>query len=160
VLALQRWLRLAEVGISLGDVVLEDGDVYGAPVVEAARLVAIARPRRILCTELVRRVAGGRAAAPFTDIGPHALSGVPDPVAVCEVRWMRLPELAAVHRPGCIGMGHGLPGTLAQTRPWDARHPIIPCAPACGRCVPARMSRSTATTGFSASRPAGHPAPR
>src|SRR5207253_734164 len=41
------------VGLALGEVAVEDGDVFGTPVVEAARLVASARPGQILATALV-----------------------------------------------------------------------------------------------------------
>jgi class 3 adenylate cyclase len=40
------------VGLSVGDVTFEDGDVFGAPVVEAARLVAAAGPDEILTTQV------------------------------------------------------------------------------------------------------------
>jgi class 3 adenylate cyclase/DNA polymerase III delta prime subunit len=75
------------VGVALGEVVWEDGDVFGTPVVEAARLVDAARPGQILCTALVRAVAGSRAPAPVADAGVLDLKGLPDPVAVCEVAW-------------------------------------------------------------------------
>lgn len=51
------------VGIALGDVTLDAGDVFGTPVVEAACLVAAARHGQILCTAVVRTVAG--APTPF-----------------------------------------------------------------------------------------------
>jgi class 3 adenylate cyclase len=101
------------VGLSLGDVVFEDSDVFGAPVVEAARLVATAGPGQILGTALVRMVAGGRVATIITDVGLVALKGVPQPVAVCEVAWQPLPALASVQ-----GMrGTGLVRARRATRP-------------------------------------------
>ncbi|MGH9041221.1 MAG: hypothetical protein ACRDZ3_13425 [Acidimicrobiia bacterium] len=45
------------VGLSLGEVTFEDGDLFGVPVVEAARLVAAAGPGQILATVVVRMVA-------------------------------------------------------------------------------------------------------
>ena len=75
------------VGLALGDVAFEEDDVFGTPVVEAARLVVAAHPGQILCTALVRAVAGGRSGAVFTDLGSLELKGLPDPVAVCEVAW-------------------------------------------------------------------------
>jgi class 3 adenylate cyclase len=41
------------VGVALGDVSFEEDDVFGAPVVEAARLVAVATPGQILTTAAV-----------------------------------------------------------------------------------------------------------
>ncbi|MGH9035209.1 MAG: adenylate/guanylate cyclase domain-containing protein, partial [Acidimicrobiia bacterium] len=79
------------IGISLGDVSVEEGDVFGAPVVEAARLVDAAGPGQILASAIVRAVAGGRSAVPFTDVTALALKGLPAPVPACEVGWESFP---------------------------------------------------------------------
>jgi class 3 adenylate cyclase len=47
------------VGLALGDVTFEEDDVFGTPVVEAARLVG-AHGDQILATALVQAVGGGR----------------------------------------------------------------------------------------------------
>ncbi|MGH8971717.1 MAG: ATP-binding protein [Acidimicrobiia bacterium] len=75
------------IGLALGDVAFEEGDVFGAPVVEAARLVAQARGGQILASDLVRVVAGGRCSLSFTELGPVVLKGLPEPLSVCEVAW-------------------------------------------------------------------------
>lgn len=80
--------RLAlKVGIALGDVSFEDGDVSGATVVEAASLVASAGAGHILATRVVRTAAGSRSGASFTDFGLLDLKGLPDLVQVCRVDW-------------------------------------------------------------------------
>src|SRR5689334_23494502 len=97
------------VGLAHGDVVFEDHDVFGMPVVQAARLTAAAQPGQILSTAVVCMVAGGRASTTFTDLGPMSLKGVPEPVAVCEVAWdspVRSVEPALV----LGGVGAPLPG--------------------------------------------------
>jgi len=82
------------IGMGLGDVRFEEGDVFGTPVVEAARLVEAARPGQILATALVQVVAGGRAGGVrFADVGLIQLKGLPEPVPICEVRWEPLPPL-------------------------------------------------------------------
>ena len=82
------------VGIGLGDVRFEEGDVFGTPVVEAARLVEVARPGQILATAIVQVVAGGRAGGVlFENIGSLQLKGLPEPVPACEIRWEALPPL-------------------------------------------------------------------
>src|SRR2546421_12890692 len=48
------------VGISAGDVVNRDDDVFGTSVIEAVRLQAAASPRQILCSDLVRALGRGR----------------------------------------------------------------------------------------------------
>ncbi|MGH8972787.1 MAG: ATP-binding protein, partial [Acidimicrobiia bacterium] len=96
--ATDRQARSAEVpvsirvGLSIGEVAFEGGDVFGTPVVEAARLVAVARPGQILTTAVLKLLAGSRAGVGFTDLGPVTLKGLPDPVPVCEVDWEPLPE--------------------------------------------------------------------
>jgi class 3 adenylate cyclase/tetratricopeptide (TPR) repeat protein len=80
------------VGLSVGEVSLEDGDAFGTPVVEAARLVAAARPGQILATSVLRLLAGSRVGASFTDLESIDLKGLPAPVPVCEVHWEPLPR--------------------------------------------------------------------
>jgi class 3 adenylate cyclase len=63
------------VGLSVGEVAFQGSDVFGRPVVEAARLVAAARPGHILATTVVRAVAGSRAAVDFIEVGPLTLKG-------------------------------------------------------------------------------------
>ncbi|HEV8623572.1 MAG TPA: AAA family ATPase [Acidimicrobiia bacterium] len=86
------------VGLALGDVAFDAGDVYGTPVVEAARLVARAQPGEILTTGVVQVVAGSRAGVTFTDLGPVDLKGLPRPVPVCSVTWTR-PETTPLPFP-------------------------------------------------------------
>jgi len=47
------------VGVSVGDVTVEQGDCFGMPVVEAARLCSAADHGRILAIERVRELAAG-----------------------------------------------------------------------------------------------------
>ena len=98
------------VGLAIGDVSFEEGDVFGVPAVEAARLVAAARGGQILATALVRAVAGGRANARFAEMGCLELKGLPEPVATCEVTWEPLPASsvplpALLSRQGRIFVG-------------------------------------------------------
>jgi class 3 adenylate cyclase/tetratricopeptide (TPR) repeat protein len=96
--ATERQARTAEaflairVGLSVGEVTFEGDDVFGATVVEAARLVAAAGSGQIVTTVIAKSLAGGRAEVDFVDLGPLDLKGLPQPVAVCEVLWEPLPE--------------------------------------------------------------------
>ena len=74
-------------GLALGDVEYGDGDLFGTPVVEAARICALADAGEILVTEVVRAVAGSRAPCEFSSRGPQDLKGLPAPVVAWEVRW-------------------------------------------------------------------------
>jgi class 3 adenylate cyclase/DNA polymerase III delta prime subunit len=75
------------VGISIGDVSTEDGDVFGVPVVEAARLCAMAGSGEILAADVVRALARGRENFVFEPMGTVTLKGLPDPVDACRVVW-------------------------------------------------------------------------
>lgn len=68
----------AAVGVGIGDVLLEDGDRFGMPVVIAARLAGVAGPGEILCDSAVALVAPELG---FDDGGSHQLKGLPEPVA-------------------------------------------------------------------------------
>ncbi|MGH9281478.1 MAG: AAA family ATPase, partial [Acidimicrobiales bacterium] len=108
------------VGLALGEVVFEDGDVFGTPVVEAARLVGAARPGQILATTVVKVVAGSRAGVQCHDLGTLDLKGLPDPIPVCEVAWeplaaATLPLPALLRGAGRIFVGRDDPlGRLTQ----------------------------------------------
>ncbi|MEX2659815.1 MAG: adenylate/guanylate cyclase domain-containing protein [Acidimicrobiales bacterium] len=60
------------IGLSAGDVTLEDGDCFGTPVVEASRLCAAATGGQILAAELVRLLARGRGTHTFVTAGERA----------------------------------------------------------------------------------------
>jgi class 3 adenylate cyclase len=75
------------IGISLGDVTRDEGDYFGEPVIQAARLCARADADQILCSELVRLMVGARAASSFAPVGELELKGLSAPLAACEVLW-------------------------------------------------------------------------
>ena len=77
---------LIRVGISAGDVTLEDGDCFGAPVVEASRLCAAADGGQVLAAEVVRLLARGRGGHEMTAVGDLELKGLPEPVSTFEVQ--------------------------------------------------------------------------
>src|SRR5215470_9341897 len=99
------------IGVSLGDVTRENGDYFGTPVIEAARLCAAAEGGQILVADLVRLTARGRGGHTFTPVGPVVLKGLPDPVVACTVAWEPLehvgfplpPRLATRSRFAMVG---------------------------------------------------------
>ncbi len=97
-------------GLSLGDASSEDGDLHGTPVVEAARLCGRAGAGEILCSDIVRLVAGSRAGQSFTPLGPVDLKGLPAPVDTVRVEWR--PRTATDRSPGLVDFPRSLePGT-------------------------------------------------
>src|SRR4051794_29186669 len=75
------------IGISAGDVVWEDGDCFGTPVVEASRLCDTAGRGQILASEVVRLLAGSRGGHTFTALPPMELKGLVAPLPAAEVNW-------------------------------------------------------------------------
>jgi class 3 adenylate cyclase/tetratricopeptide (TPR) repeat protein len=88
------------VGASLGEAVEEDGDYFGDPVVEAARLCAAASGGQILTTDVVRALVGRHATQTFAEIGPLELKGIPSPVDVVEVLWEPVLVAGSIPLPG------------------------------------------------------------
>ena len=87
------------IGISAGEAVVEDGDYFGEPVVEASRLCAAAQAGQILAADFVRVSAGRRATQTFHPTGALDLKGLPEPVATVEVAWEPLVHEAPVPLP-------------------------------------------------------------
>jgi WD40 repeat protein/DNA-binding SARP family transcriptional activator/class 3 adenylate cyclase len=80
--------RLAlRIGISVGDAVVDNGDLQGTAVVEAARLCAAATDGAILCSEAVRVVSANRSGCTFGPTRRLDLKGLPGPVPAHEVAW-------------------------------------------------------------------------
>ena len=93
------------IGISHGDCDVEDGDYFGVPVVEAARLCARAGGDEILVTDVVRWVAGSRGRFTFEPLGALELKGLDGAVVVHRIAWEPLPAGAGsldVPLPGAI----------------------------------------------------------
>jgi class 3 adenylate cyclase len=75
------------IGVSAGEATEEDGDYFGGPVVEAARLCAAADGGHILAADVVRALVGRHATQTFRDVGELELKGLPDPLPAVEVEW-------------------------------------------------------------------------
>ncbi len=81
------------IGINVGDVIVEDGDIYGEGVNLAARLEAIADPGAIYISEDVHRQVSGKVHASFEDLGNRTLKNISSPVRV--FRWTSVAAGAA-----------------------------------------------------------------
>ncbi|HET6918786.1 MAG TPA: winged helix-turn-helix domain-containing protein, partial [Jiangellaceae bacterium] len=85
-------------GISVGDAVVDNGDLRGAAVVEAARLCAAAAGETILCSEAVRAVSANGSGCTFGPASPVELEGLPGWLPAHEVIWEPLPYEPSEHR--------------------------------------------------------------
>ncbi len=73
------------IGINLGDVIVEDGDIHGDGVNVAARLEALAEPGGICLSDDAYRQARGRLEVAFEDLGEQELKNVAEPLRVYRV---------------------------------------------------------------------------
>src|SRR5437899_8343373 len=73
------------IGINVGDIVVEDGDIFGDGVNVAARLEGLAEPGGICVSARVQEDAAGRLDLAFEDIGEQALKNIARPVRVYPV---------------------------------------------------------------------------
>ncbi len=96
------------VGLSAGEATVEDGDYFGDPVIEAARLCAAAAGGQILAADVVRLMAGRRNPHRCTAVGGLELKGIPGAVETVEVHWEPIGQTS-----GDVGQPP-LPGRLAE----------------------------------------------
>jgi adenylate cyclase len=68
------------IGINMGDIVVEDGDIFGDGVNVAARLEGLAEPGGICVSARVREDAAGKVELAFRDIGDQQLKNIARPV--------------------------------------------------------------------------------
>jgi adenylate cyclase len=74
------------IGINVGDIVVEDSDIFGDGVNVAARLEGLAEPGGICVSARVQEDAAGRVDVAFEDMGEQALKNIARPVRVYRVR--------------------------------------------------------------------------
>jgi len=73
------------IGINVGDVVVEDGDIFGDGVNVAARLEGLAEPGGICASARVQEDAAGKLNLDFEDLGEQALKNIARPVRAYRV---------------------------------------------------------------------------
>ena len=82
------------VGLGAGESTVKDGDYFGMPSIEAARLCAQAPADGILISAGVKMLAGRCEGVEFSSAGELELKGFPDPVEAFSVSWAPLAEEA------------------------------------------------------------------
>ena len=74
------------IGVNLGDVIVEEHDIFGDGVNVAARLEALADPGGICISRVVRDQIRDKVTYAFEDMGEQALKNIARPVRVYRVR--------------------------------------------------------------------------
>jgi len=72
--------------VNVGDIVVEDGDIFGDGVNVAARLEGLAEPGGICVSARVQEDASGRLDLTFDDLGDQSLKNIARPIRVYQVR--------------------------------------------------------------------------
>lgn len=80
------------IGINVGDVILDEGDIYGDGVNIAARLEALAEPGAIFLSESAYNSVKGKLSLNVSDMGSLQLKNIAQPVQVYKI----VPEKSAV----------------------------------------------------------------
>jgi adenylate cyclase len=79
-----RWIQF-RIGINLGDVIVEDGDIFGDGVNVAARLQEMAAPNGICVSAAVRDQVGDRLDVAFEDLGEQNVKNIVRPIRIFRV---------------------------------------------------------------------------
>jgi TolB-like protein/class 3 adenylate cyclase/Flp pilus assembly protein TadD len=93
-IAEERRIRF-RIGINLGDVIVEDGDIFGDGVNVAARLEALAEPGGICISRTVRDHTRDKLAFAFEDLGDQSVKNIARPVRVYALRPQAVAHLPA-----------------------------------------------------------------
>src|SRR4029077_18219435 len=87
------------IGINLGDVIAEGGDIFGDGVNVAARLEALAEPGGICISRTVREQIRDKLTYPFEDLGDQSVKNIARPVRVYALRAEAVAALPASSAP-------------------------------------------------------------
>jgi adenylate cyclase len=70
------------IGINFGDIIVEEGDIFGDGVNIAARVEALAKPGSVYVSEIVHQQVAGKIDFEFEDLGPQDLKNIARPIRV------------------------------------------------------------------------------
>jgi len=87
------------IGINLGDVIVEEHDIFGDGVNIAARLEALAEPGGICVSRMVRDQVRDKLSYPFEDGGEQSVKNIARPVRVYALRRGAVADLPASSAP-------------------------------------------------------------
>jgi TolB-like protein/class 3 adenylate cyclase len=87
------------IGINVGDIIIDESDIYGDGVNIAARVESLARPGAICLSENAYNQIKGKLALDVSDMGAQHLKNIAQPVRVYSVRPDGAPESPALVLP-------------------------------------------------------------
>src|SRR5882757_1299058 len=74
------------IGIHVGDIIVDDSDIFGDGVNIAARLEGIAEPGGICISDDAQRQVRGKVEVAFDDMGPQNLKNIAEPMRAWHLR--------------------------------------------------------------------------
>ena len=108
------------IGINVGDVIVENNDIFGDGVNVAARLEGIAEPGGVVISASAHDAAINRVEAEFRDLGELSLKNIARPVRAFQVM------VESDNRPNAAGAGEDRIGALDRPeRPSIAVRPFV-----------------------------------
>jgi adenylate cyclase len=87
------------IGINVGDIIIDEGDIYGDGVNIAARVEALARPGAVCISENAYQQVKGKLVLDVSDMGEQLLKNIAQPVRVYGVRLQDAPASAVLKLP-------------------------------------------------------------
>ena len=87
------------IGINVGDIIIDEGDIYGDGVNIAARVEALARPGAVCISENAYQQVKGKLVLDVSDMGEQLLKNIAQPVRVYDVRLQDVPASAVLKLP-------------------------------------------------------------
>jgi adenylate cyclase len=111
------------IGVNLGDIIVEDGDIHGDGVNIAARLEGIAEPGGICISEDAFRQVRGKVATEFEDIGEQSLKNIARPLRVYRVALRALQRQGPLPNPPLPRLD---PGVTGEGRVGVIGGPVLP----------------------------------
>jgi len=73
------------IGINLGEVIVDRGDIYGEEVNVAVRLEALAEPGAVCVSDVVRQALNGQLPVDYVDLGEHRVKNIVEPLRAFQV---------------------------------------------------------------------------
>src|SRR5947208_77394 len=87
------------IGIHVGDIIIDDNDIFGDGVNIAARLEGLAEPGAVCMSDDAYRQVRGKVDIAFDDLGPQVLKNIAEPMRV----WRFAGQSAAKEGPAAVG---------------------------------------------------------
>ena len=125
------------VGINYGDVLVDEGDVYGDGVNVAARLQTLAEPGGVCISDSVHQALAGGSGTPFRDLGRQRVRNISRPIRVWQ--WTQGGAAAEPERDRALDLvgvpAEGRRAVLAAVAGADYFTPADEIGAHCYRCI-------------------------